>query len=240
MEYTIRRSPRARHVWLRFNNVAELVVVVPRRFDVKLVPGIVESKQEWIRQAVARAVQRREDAERATSSELPAIVELPAIGERWSVEYRETCSRRVSVGTRSGGRVVVSGAVSDVEASRRALLRWLRRVARSRLTSLLMDLAAEEGFALERVSVRCQRTRWASCSRNGAISLNIRLLFVAPALARHVMLHELCHTRRMDHSEKFWKLLEQYDVEWRNNRRMLRAEWRRLPGWVSGPLARHG
>lgn len=239
MDYSVRRSRRARHVWLRLAGSDELVVTVPQRFDVRRVPGIIESNREWIRRTVERLASRRSPEAAPVAVSLPRCISLSAAGRDWAVEYRETNSRRVAVVERTGSCLLVSGAVSDHEACRRALLRWLRRTARAYLSQLLLDLAAERGFAQPRVMVRSQRTRWASCSRGGTISLNLRLLFVAPALMRHVMLHELCHLTRMDHSKAFWTLLERHDPDWREHRRMLRAAWSSVPDWVTSPIPSH-
>jgi len=233
LDYTIRRSPRARHVWLRFTGSGELVVVVPRRFDMRRVPGVVESNREWIQRAETRAAAHREASAQADAGALPDRIRLSAVGREFAVEYRATDSSRVSVVECPDGWLVVTGSTGDVEACRNALVRWLHRVAHDALPPLLREIAAGEGFALRRITVRSQRTRWASCSRSGNISLNIRLLFVDPELVRHVMLHELCHTVRMDHSRTFWALLERYDPDWREHRRGLRAEWRRVPGWLT-------
>ena len=231
MDYTIRRSARARHVWLRFTSTGDLVVVVPRRFDERLVPDIVESNHEWVQRAAHRVAHRRREEVQEGSVALPAYISLPATGQEWTVEYRRTNSSRVMVLERPDGRLVVTGATSDAGASREALARWLHRVARDHLAPRLREVAGEGGFVVSRVGVRSQRTRWASCSRKGTISLNLRLMFIPPELVRHIMLHELCHTVRMDHSKQFWTLLERYDRDWRDHRRRLRAAWRGMPVW---------
>lgn len=212
------------------------MVVVPERFDLRRVPGIVNSRREWIRRSVERLASQREVGEMPALVDLPTHIVLCAVGREWSVEYRQTESQRVIVVERTGSRLLVSGAIADHEACRRGLLRWLRRVARANLSRCLLDLAVERGFAAPRVAVRSQRTRWASCSHRGSISLNVRLMFLEPALMRHVMLHELCHTRRMDHSQAFWELLERHDPDWRRHRQMLRAAWKIVPGWATLPL----
>lgn len=67
------------------------------------------------------------------------------------------------------------------------------------------ELANLHGVDVARVSVRNQKTRWGSCSRHGAISLNWRLI-QSPAFVRdYIILHELAHRRQMNHSDKFWQ-----------------------------------
>jgi predicted metal-dependent hydrolase len=83
---------------------------------------------------------------------------------------------------------------------------WRARAAQE-LPRRLRELAAAHGLAVSRVSVRDQRWRWGSCSRNGHICLNWRLVRMPDWVRDYVMIHELMHLRRMDHSPKFWKLV---------------------------------
>jgi len=232
MNYTVRQSARARHVWLRFSPLGELIVVVPKRFDVKRIPGIVEQNRQWITRAATRVRERRETWAQKTPAKLPSRIVLPALALEWFVEYRPEVSKRVSLSERISGRIVLSGNTDDREACHAALFRWLHRRARDFLVPELTAVANQCGFSIRRIMIRSQRTRWGSCSRSGTISLNLRLLFVSPDLVRHVMLHELCHTKQMNHSPKFWSLLERHDPQWRDRRRRLRATWRELPTWL--------
>ena len=88
-----------------------------------------------------------------------------------------------------------------------AIERDARNRARQELPARLLELAAAHGLTVARVSVRNQRWRWGSCSRNGHICLNWRLVQMPPSVRDYVMIHELMHLKRMDHSPKFWKLV---------------------------------
>ncbi|HEY3044662.1 MAG TPA: SprT family zinc-dependent metalloprotease [Vicinamibacterales bacterium] len=85
--------------------------------------------------------------------------------------------------------------------------RELRHRAKRELPARLLELAAGHGLTVARVSVRNQRWRWGSCSRKGHICLNWRLVQMPDSVRDYVMIHELMHLKRMDHSPKFWKLV---------------------------------
>ena len=85
--------------------------------------------------------------------------------------------------------------------------RELRGRAKRELPARLLEIAAEHGLSVTRVSVRNQRWRWGSCSRKGHICLNWRLVQMPDSVRDYVMIHELMHIKRMDHSPKFWKLV---------------------------------
>jgi predicted metal-dependent hydrolase len=118
---------------------------------------------------------------------------------------------------RSAASLAIDESV-DVSA-----LRDLRARARRELPPRLLELAAQHRLTVSRVSVRNQRTRWGSCSRSGHICLNWRLIAMPEAVREYVMLHELMHLKRMDHSPKFWKLVAGVCPDYQSARRWLRA-----------------
>jgi predicted metal-dependent hydrolase len=82
------------------------------------------------------------------------------------------------------------------------------------------------------MAIRSQRTRWASCSPKGTISLNVRLMFLPQHLVRYVLLHELAHTQEMNHSRRYWAILESLEPNYLELDKELRAGWRLVPDWI--------
>jgi predicted metal-dependent hydrolase len=85
--------------------------------------------------------------------------------------------------------------------------RALRARATRELPARLLELAARFGLTVSRISIRNQRWRWGSCSRSGRICLNWRLVTMPDSVRDYVLIHELMHLKRLDHSPKFWKLV---------------------------------
>jgi predicted metal-dependent hydrolase len=100
--------------------------------------------------------------------------------------------------------------------------RELRERARAELPERLYAIAAEQGMTVAGVSIRNQRTRWGSCGRDGHISLNWRLVLMPAAVRDYVLIHELMHLRRLDHSPAFWKLVAAVCPGYREARQWLR------------------
>jgi hypothetical protein len=230
-DYSVRVSARARRVRLHVSPREGLVVVVPRGFDEGQVPGILEKHVAWIERAVANNTERRDHLSAHQDGPLPVRVDLRGIGVAWDVVLRPSAGTGVR-GRVSGDSLVLTGETGDHDAGYEAIRRAVARAARERLPLLLGGVEVETGWSASRVSVRRQRTRWGSCSARAAISLNESLVFLPPSLVRYVLVHELAHTKRMDHSTAFWALVEQHDVAWRTQRRALREAWRHVPGWA--------
>ena len=104
--------------------------------------------------------------------------------------------------------------------------RDLRGRAGRELPKRLLELAARHGVTVSRVSIRNQRWRWGSCSPSGHICLNWRLLLMPDWVRDYVLIHELMHLKRMDHSPRFWKLVAEACPEYEAARRHLRQQRR--------------
>lgn len=98
----------------------------------------------------------------------------------------------------------------------------IREKARHELPTRLRQLAAQHGLTVTRVSVRNQRSRWGSCGRDGHICVNWRLVLMPPYVRDYVLVHELMHLRRMDHSPAYWRLVADAFPDYRSAREWLR------------------
>jgi predicted metal-dependent hydrolase len=94
--------------------------------------------------------------------------------------------------------------------------------AKRELPARLLELADAHGLSVSRISVRNQRWRWGSCSPSGHICLNWRLVEMPAFVRDYVMIHELMHLRRMDHSPRFWKLVAAACPDYQVARKWLR------------------
>jgi len=108
--------------------------------------------------------------------------------------------------------------VNGHEVDRRLLER-----ARLELPARLNELAAKHGLTVSRVSVRNQQWRWGSCSPAGHICLNWRLVTMPDTIRDYVIVHELMHLKRLDHSPRFWKLVAAACPDYQAARRWLRT-----------------
>ncbi len=112
--------------------------------------------------------------------------------------------------------------VPEGEAQLQALERFYRLAARHEVATRLDVACARAGTEYTRLTIRGQRTRWASCSRAGAMSFNWRLLLAPEPVLDYVVWHEVCHLEVMDHSPRFWSLLQRRCPGYREPLRWLR------------------
>jgi predicted metal-dependent hydrolase len=169
-----------------------------------------------------------------SSIPLPDEIYLPALEECFSVTYRSTSANSVQARSNGSGELSVSGCVDDGSSVVGALRRWLARQARLSLVPWLDELSAQSGLSYGVVSVRGQRTRWASCSSRGNINLNYRLLFLPPDVVRYILNHELCHTVQLNHSRAFWSMLASLEPDYRVFNSLAKKGMDDVPGWAKG------
>ena len=96
-------------------------------------------------------------------------------------------------------------AVQDL--LRNAIIRALKKSAQAYLPPLLSELAEHYGFKYKKVKITGSKSRWGSCSATGSINLSCYLMLLPPHLMDYVLLHELTHTKEMNHGPQFWEIL---------------------------------
>jgi predicted metal-dependent hydrolase len=231
--YTTRVSPKAKHPRIKLSAREGLTVVIPRGFDEERIPELLERKRDWIRKTQERLDEQRKFFVPEPPGKPPERAVLRLIGEEWYIDYRMTDSEKVTAVERSASRLLVYGDIDNTQATKNALLRWLNRKTHEHVVPWLWRLSLEEDFQINGVMVKSQRTRWASCSASRTISLNLRLMFLPERLVRYVLIHELVHSKEMNHSKRYWMLLRAYEPSFEQYDAELREAWRLVPAWVS-------
>jgi predicted metal-dependent hydrolase len=215
----VRESPRARRLTLKVAPGAPLEIVVPVGTGEREIERMLRRNRDWI------------DRKTAEAEELAA---RPALGlDRAGVVWLHGIAVPVQLrgGARSSarlahGRLLVGGGAEQAAG---AIDRWYRREARLRLTEATRREARRLGLRPRRLSIRDPRTRWGSCSPEGALSFSWRLLLAPGEILDYVVVHELCHLRELNHSPAFWRLLDEARPGWRAE-----ARWLRDHGWELG------
>jgi predicted metal-dependent hydrolase len=211
-EIVFERSHRARNYRLTLRRDGVAVATIPARGTEREAHRFVEQHREWLERARER--QRRR----------PRGAEVWTVGTRvlWRGELTEI---RIAV---AGGKpqVCLAADLFRVPALvgdlRPTLEAHFARRAKIELPARAWELAALTGMDVRHVTVRNQRSRWGSCSANGTISLNWRLVQTPDAVRDYIVYHELMHLREMNHSSRFWARVEEVCPGWREAERWLK------------------
>lgn len=222
--YKIKKHRLARSVKLRASAMHGLEITTPYRFNERQLPSILEEHREWIIKQLQRLPAAKTDT-------LPNKISLPVLAEEWCVEY-QLCDIRTTLFERPQKELVIVGNIQDKALCRRLLTRWVKLKAKKHLPMHLLSTSQRTGLPFEKTTIRSQKTLWGSCTSDKSISLNYKLIFLPTALVVHVMIHELCHTKHLNHSERFWLLVGSFDERWQEHRRALRKADTYIPDWI--------
>jgi hypothetical protein len=203
--YRVQRVPRGRRLKVRVDPERGVEVLVPAGMALRVASSAVAELEPWL----ARQLERRS----RLRGELRREGTLPYLDERLTLVTQDGRTQA----HRSGDELLVPVG----EGARAAIERWYRRAARSEIARRLDGATAASGTRYGRLAIRNQRTRWASCGAGGAMSFNWRLLLAPARVLDYVVWHEVCHLQRMDHSPRFWALVECYWPSYRQERAWL-------------------
>jgi predicted metal-dependent hydrolase len=213
--YQIIPSKRAKYIRVKLSNHGELSVVLPRGVAVKHAHEFLKSRSDWVEKHL-------QSLPKQTEKKRPDHLHLSLLDEIWALDYCKSESQSVELKQASDSKLSIVGNTGDLQLLRDVILMWCKQKARSPYNTLLQSYAEEYGFHYNRLSIRAQKTRWGSCSSDKNIALNCKLLFMPPDIVRYVMIHELCHTLEMNHSSRFWDLVEECDPLYKHHRKQLK------------------
>ena len=214
------RSHRARRYRLTLRRDGTAVAIIPVRGSEREALRFVEQHRDWLDRARER--QRRR----------PRVAEVWTPGTRvlWRGELTEIRVAALGDPSTSSGlgrpQVCVAADVFRVPHFdgdlRPTLEAHFARRAKVELPARTWELAAVTGVDVKHVTVRNQRSRWGSCSANGTISLNWRLVQTPEFVRDYIIYHELMHLREMNHSTRFWARVEEVCPGWREAERWIK------------------
>lgn len=216
LKVTVKRRKGTRNLRLSLNHANEVVASIPWHCSQKALALFITNHSTWI------------------ESQLNALPPLASLqqwfekspwlsgsGDLFSVRITTTERTRADYVFTEGGSVIVLRLPDRHDSPEAALRALVRRYAKDAMLCRVAYHAKRIGLSFRNLSVRDQSSRWGSCSSQTDISLNWRLVLLKPELQDYVILHELAHLTEMNHSKRFWQLLDTYDPERRTHEKSL-------------------
>ena len=237
--YIVRVSLRAKCVRLSLSVEDGLEVVIPANYDLLKIPELIQKKQDWIARNQNKLDAREAFFQSQAPDQLPTCIKLRSLNEEWQIEYQQIAYKS---DCKSGMiriqeinnqlQLVVVGNIADIESCKAILKQWLTQKAEKHLFSWLRKVSIRTNLAYRTTTIRRQKTLWGSCSSDRNISLNYKLLFLETKVVEYVLLHELCHTIQMNHSARFWKLVSNFEPNYKVLDKSLNQAWQIVPAWL--------
>jgi len=210
----IRKSGKAKRIGIRIKE-RNVILTIPQRQQVEDGIRFLQSKRDWILSHLKKSqvvIFDENTVFRTVTFELK-ITKSPLSSFHFKLTpnlFTVLCPQQLDIRSEESQSIIRMG----VE-------RAMRMEAKRILPKRLAILAERYRFSYSEVSIRSSKTRWGSCSSRGNISLSYFLMTLPGELIDYVLLHELCHTKEMNHSVRFWKLM---DSVTNNDGKRLRTE----------------
>lgn len=218
VSYIYKTSARARRIRLVIRPATGLEVVAPTGTSATRVDQVLAEKASWI----SRTLERMSAHAPAALAPLADGQALSCAGQTYTLSLRIDPSADRPRLTVRGLNLRLVLPRPDDEAARALLERWYRKQARAVFAERVRLWNERYGFAYGRITVKDQRTRWGSCSRQGNLNFNWRLLLAPLPVLDYVVVHELAHLREQNHSPRFWALVATVCPDYKLRRRWLR------------------
>jgi predicted metal-dependent hydrolase len=193
----VRRHGQARRYTLRVQAATRVVVLtMPPRGSLKQARAFAEKHGGWIAARLGRLPR---------PAPFTHGTHVPLRGIEHRIEHRRGSRGTVWLETGEERLLCVAGEAPHVA---RRIRDFLKREAKRDLETASRAAAARFGVAVKRVSVRDQSSRWGSCSTTGVLSYSWRLILAPPFVLDYLAAHEVAHLIEMNHSRKFWRLVD--------------------------------
>lgn len=222
LAYQLKRSPRRRTVAISIHPEQGLVVYSPARLSAKWLEEVLLQKAAWI-------LSKTQEAEHARAQvaqpRWAAGETLPYMGTAYPLRVTHDPA---PTGIRLDDDVIVLNLPFEFphlvgpERIRAEVLGWYREQARRVLMNRVRHFLELTGLHARIVRVKDQKRRWGSCSAEGALNFNWRLILAPPEILDYVVVHEICHLRMLNHSPAFWRLVGGVLPDFRERRAWLR------------------
>lgn len=213
--YRVVRS-RRRTVGISVGPTGDVIVRAPKWASDGRIDEMVSSMSDWIegkRKRASASISRLKESGVHRSSLM--------YGGRLVPLKTEKSGSRDSLRF-DGDSFLARVGSADERSVEKLYIRWLKRRAAGELAPAIQKYQRLLGVSATGISIRNQKTRWGSASKNGTVSLNCNLLKAPREVAEYVVAHELCHLRVPDHSRKFWNLVWSVFPEYKKMRKWLR------------------
>ena len=212
VEIVLKRSARARRFSLRVSRLdGRVTLSLPARARETEAMAFARAQEAWIRETLAEhAAAQGRGMRGAGAGGGRCCGWWPGTGRavRWRAISLLIPGDPAQAGVRAGA--------------------FLKALARERLVAASDRYAAQIGRRVARVSLRDTRSRWGSCAQDGALMYSWRLVMAPPAVLDYVAAHEVAHMVEMNHSDRFWAVVERLYPGWQVQRKWLHAEGQAL------------
>ena len=198
----VKRTERRKTATIKVED-GHVFVVVPKQLEKQRIIKLLNEKKSWINDKVAL----HQQVSPASSKEFVSGESFPYLGRNYRLKLHQGEYSPVKL-VKGYLELTVQTSKNDSVFIRHLMLVWYKRNAEQKLKQKCKRFATKLGVFPRSISVRDYKSRWGSCSAEGDISFNWKIIMAPNKIVDYVVAHELCHLIQHDHSPLFWKQVE--------------------------------
>lgn len=208
MEYELIKEQR-RTATISVNDALEVIVKVPSFMSKQQVDQFVNNNKEWIEKT------KEAKKQQTLKNDWLLTGKVLYLGEYWPVEIKKALYQKpyARFNKEKGFTVFTDGTEA---CSRKQMETFFRQSALTYLSELTKEYARRIDVTYNKITIRKQATRWGSCSSNGNLSYNLKIMCAPKEMIEYVILHEVMHLRHFDHSKMFWQDIASYMPDYKD------------------------
>ncbi len=206
--YFVKRSKRAKYVQLRINLDGEIELVIPKLVNYLTAEKFLFEKKDWLYKYF-RFVNNKQNRYYYLGNILSVIPE----NNLFSNNLKPTLFNNKLFLPLGNNRLSIKEHYNN----------WLKEEANKYIPKRVEFFSGKYGFSYNRITIKNQRTRWGSCSSKRNLSFNYRIMYFNSKVIDYIIIHELCHLKEMNHSKKFWNLVEEIMPDYKIYKQQLKS-----------------
>lgn len=221
--YTLRQSERAHGMRLSINIDKGFVVTTPKHLPITEVEQFLRQKQNWI----LKQMKRIEEQKQLRPNRLfKHGEEIEFLGKKYPLHIEKYAGQRIMCALRYDMLLIkIPDDTTDADEhpyAKRVIDAWMRHQAKYYISKRVHELNRTIGFEYRRITIKDQKSKWGSCSRQKNLNFNFRLMMAPPEVVDYIIFHELMHLKELNHSKSFYTLLKKFCPNYREHEKWLK------------------
>jgi len=196
IEYNLIRK-KVKNASIRIGSNLDITITVPRMYSQERLDNLIKEKSLWISKTLMKLSKRKKDIHLNEN-------EVLLFGEIYTLTIDPSVSNKILT-YHDSKRIVTNHEITRKSS---ILINWYIHLAKKEITKMAEGLAEQYGFTYNRIFIRDQKTKWGTCSSKKNLSFNWRLIRCPRYVIEYLIIHELSHLKVMNHSARFWELVE--------------------------------
>ena len=218
--YELKRTKR-KTIGIKITTEGAVIVMAPSYVSEREIKKVLKTKENWVEKKKIEIKKAKEQM----AGDLAFLKErLFYLGQLYQVDVvLEPEFLKPSVGL-YGEKIYIMVPSFEEKEMKMMLEQWYRMEAKKIIVDRVALYQEQIGVLVNQIRIKEKKTRWGSASSKGNLNFNWKLVMAPLEVLDYVVIHELCHLKEMNHSSAFWKLVKQYDPDYKEHRNWLKEK----------------